>query len=422
MLYTDDIAEIGRNVTAPILLSYIRWIICSCVESNISRLYFLARDGFVLKKIAEIICKRNGIEMDLRYLYCSRCSLRFPLFHLFGDEGLNQLTLSACTNTADAVFKRIGFSNLEIKSVAKKMRLNYSPKKILNKSEFKAFCGELKKCSYFLELANAKSIAAYKPTIAYFRQEGLFDDVKYALVDSGWSGSMQRSIRQLLDSAGCRKNLIGFYFGMFTNPMSKSDGEYRTFYFNSASSVWDKIKFSNNLFECMLSAGHAMTIGYVEKGNKVEPVFGKEPSVEQKALISAHQQGILSYVYTAEVGEKYDKSREIKAVRRMVRRVAAYPSAHEAEVYGWLMFSDDVSEQNAQPLASRELTANLNEYTVIRRIFRRFFGKNSDFRSANLFWVYGTIAFLPRWKQWWYRVNFFAWEWCRYLLVRVRLH
>lgn len=416
MSYIDEIEKIGQQITAPILVSYVRWIINSCVESGISRIYFLARDGFVLMKIAEIICEKCEIKMDLRYLYCSRFSLRLPLFHLLGDEGFNQLTLSACTNTAEAVFKRIGLSDVEINSVVEKIPLGFSPQKILNKTEFSVFCGELKKCDYFMDLAAKKSKAAYEPTVAYFRQEGLFDGVNYALVDSGWSGSMQRSIRQILESAGCKKHLIGFYFGMFSAQISEADGEYRTFYFDSKSSVWDKVKFSNNLFECMLSAGHAMTIGYENNGEKISPVFGNEPSDEQKKLIFAHQKGILKYAENADYSRDYDKSGEIKSVRRNARRIMVYPTAYEAEIYGRLMFSDDVSEENSQPLASKKSAAHLCEYSVIRRIFRRFFGKSRNFTGANLFWVYGTIAFAPAALRWWYRINVFAWEWGRYTI------
>lgn len=49
-----------------------------------------------------------------------------------------------------------------------------------------------------LERIYEKSDAAYETTIGYLRQEGLLDNVRYAIVDSGWVGTIQKSMQTLL--------------------------------------------------------------------------------------------------------------------------------------------------------------------------------------------------------------------------------
>ena len=85
----------GKNVTAPILLPYVQWIVSLCIEKKIKRIYFLARDGYILMKIAEVVCDKLDVKLDLRYLYCSRYSLRLPLYHILGNEGIAQITAKA---------------------------------------------------------------------------------------------------------------------------------------------------------------------------------------------------------------------------------------------------------------------------------------------------------------------------------------
>lgn len=68
--------EVSREHTAPVLLDYVQWVLKEAQARNITTLYFLARDGFVLREIAERVCMKDRIPIHCRYLYCSRASLR----------------------------------------------------------------------------------------------------------------------------------------------------------------------------------------------------------------------------------------------------------------------------------------------------------------------------------------------------------
>ena len=53
-----------------------------------------------------------------------------------------------------------------------------------------------------LERIYEKSDAAYETTIGYLRQEGLLGNVRYAIVDSGWVGTIQK---KYADTSGTGK-------------------------------------------------------------------------------------------------------------------------------------------------------------------------------------------------------------------------
>lgn len=59
-----------------ILYSFVDWIIKQTLERKISYLYFVARDGYVLKKIADAIINQNKYHIRTNYLYGSRRAWR----------------------------------------------------------------------------------------------------------------------------------------------------------------------------------------------------------------------------------------------------------------------------------------------------------------------------------------------------------
>ena len=74
-----------------------------------------------------------------------------------------------------------------------------------------------------------------------------------------WTGSIQRSLRQLLRSAGGNGGISGFYFGLYQEPKDPADGDYMAWYFSRRSPVHDRILFNNNVLDSMCAAPHPMT-------------------------------------------------------------------------------------------------------------------------------------------------------------------
>lgn len=64
--------QVGASCASLILIPYVVWVIQSALEMGISYLYFVARDGFLLKKIADIYIDKNHLNVKTKYLYGSR--------------------------------------------------------------------------------------------------------------------------------------------------------------------------------------------------------------------------------------------------------------------------------------------------------------------------------------------------------------
>lgn len=404
-----DIRYYGKNLVGPIILPFVEWILSEAEKRKIKRIYFLARDGYLLYKTAVRICEKRNLTVECRYLYCSRLALRIPSYNLIGDEAIELITLGGYYVTAKSVLKRAALTEKEIAEIIKELGIKEPDKPISNK-ELEHLKLLLKNCSSYRNSVTAHAEAAYTDTISYLRQEGAFENECFAIADSGWTGSMQRSLRQLLRAEGFTGKICGFYFGMYSPPKEKADGDYLTFYFDSKHGAKRKANFNNNLFECMLSAPHPMTVGYTKnKGGTLKPIFAHSVSAKQTKIICSQIDGALEYVnenlsYTPSFVYK----KELVKIYKLLKRFMVYPRRSFAEVYGEFAFCDDVTEGYYMTLADKSRRKMLKKYMLFPRIFRKAFGLKTA--EGELFWPYGTVAFCPAILRPWYRFNLKAWE------------
>lgn len=72
----NAVERIGASLGGILLYPYVTWIIERAKKENIHRLYFIARDGYVLKKIADEIIEHQNLNISTKYIYGSRKAWR----------------------------------------------------------------------------------------------------------------------------------------------------------------------------------------------------------------------------------------------------------------------------------------------------------------------------------------------------------
>lgn len=415
--------ELNQKFIVPLLLDYVYWVIQEAEKRGIKTLYFLARDGYLLQKIAVQLCEREHIPICCNYLYCSRMSLRMPVYSLIGKEALDILLLDGYQVSRKSLLDRVNLSREERCAVWKDCgEIIENEERLLNYGELERVRKKLKNSRVFYDFVIEKSKSAYLAAVGYLRQEGFLDLSKVAVVDSGWTGSMQRSLRQLLQSAGFQGEIIGFYFGMYADPKEAADGTYLTYYFNKTGKTWDKIHFCNNLFECLLQAPHGMTLGYKTENGRYFPqmvtTINDDMNYEQ---IRIYTQEVIDLAWIQgkeKPFRNFDCKKARKETRKRIRRFMAHPTREEAAFFGKILFCDDVTEKYHACLASSAQTKQLKQYLILHRVRKRLFSRSKEHTLPELYWPYGTIAFLPIWQQAWYRWNVYVWEWLKYILKK----
>ena len=414
--------KLASEFSGPILFSYVWWVLKEAQRLGIHRLYFLARDGYTLKRIAERICEQFQLDISLEYLYCSRMSLRFPTYFFIGEEAYDLLFSRGMHLTLQSVLKRANLSREErVRVYADCGMQDIDETRVLNLKEFHTYSARIRNSCFFRYLVCKKSREAYDATIGYLKQCGLFEESQVAIVDSGWAGSIQRSLRQLMEFTGYTGTITGFYFGIYRAPRIPIDGEHRSWYFDSGSSPLRKAQFSNNLFECLLAAPHGMTIGYEQTPEGYVPRMGKGEQTKEWALAAEQSDAIDAFAreYCRKISyNDFSAKTHLRQTEKLIHRYMMCPTESEAAYYGQFLFCDDITEAYQSPLAAREQKNQLKEYLLVWSLWKRLFPAFFSAKHTELFWPYGTTAFLPGWKAQWWRNNICFNEFVKQMLKR----
>jgi predicted HAD superfamily hydrolase len=186
----DSAEKVGYLGYAPLVFSYILWIVQYCTKNQIKKLVFCARDGYFLKEDTDYflnLSKQDG-KFDTRYLKISRQIIRRAT--IFDENSIEECILIPFRGTYSEFFQRrfgielSGDMEIELPEDSDQVMLN----SMIHKNEI-------------IE----KSEMLRRNYLNYFKEKiGEMKDA--ALIDFGYSGSSQYYLSKLLN-----QNLLGLY-------------------------------------------------------------------------------------------------------------------------------------------------------------------------------------------------------------------
>lgn len=411
---------VGAFLVAPATYGFVTWLLQEAERKEIKRLYFLARDGYLMYKCALVICKALQLPIECKYLYCSRYSIRVPLFHLDKEVALDYICSSGIDVTLNKIMKRAGLSSEEADKMVQLLGRGMDGSKPLSVNEINKYRRELKQSSEFMEKLMEISKYRYTNTIGYLRQEGMFDSIKYAIVDSGWTGTMQKTLTSLLQSAGGKPRMEGFYWGLYEIPSGAKEESYHSYYFSPQRGIREKVWFNNNLFECIFSAPHGMTVSYQYYQGRYSPCFDRLDGSNADMILRQERSTVMfaeMMTFRDNPIKHMDSKYYRKMIRSMMRRFMITPSKAEVEEYGNLLFSDDVLQDKQQmlavPLTKRELR---DSFLLSKILYKLGLRKRSLKESA---WYEGSVGRYGKARRY-YLTQYAFCKYVRYTKMAVR--
>lgn len=371
-LYTPDAGNdpLGRAallVLSPAMNAYVIWLLRRAEQAGIRRLYFLARDGYLVYATAKQYCEKLNLPVECRYLYCSRYSLRVPLYHLDLSEALAHICRGGIRVTPRKIMIRSGFSQAQIDALLPQLDLPYEPDACIPFAALPQVRQLLEHNAAYLAAVSACSARALPALKGYFAQEGLLDECPMAIVDSGWTGTMQKCIQQIRQLCGCANDIHGFYYGIYSLPRDACTSRYDAFAFSRKRHLWRKVFFNNNLFETVFCSPHGSTRGYEAENGRYVPILSQpDPRIRDFILdlqvrMEAYTGRLLADL-TPQQFAQLSLPRLQRTVCALFRLLMWAPTPGEAESFGSLPFSDDLLDSGLQelaaPLSPRQLRSN----------------------------------------------------------------
>ncbi|WP_414622885.1 hypothetical protein [Calothrix sp. CCY 0018] len=381
------------SAIAPILFGFVHWCLVEAKKKGIKRLYFVARDGQILHKIAQEICQNWKYEIDCRYLYGSRQAWHAPALMQVGEAELGWILDSTTFLSVHSVCERVNITPEQIEGVLE--RFDFA-KSNWNRNLSRNERDQLKQVFQepeVVELILATAATYREKAIGYFRQEKVGDDLPFAIVDIGWVGRGQRSFSHLLKSAGLypESGVYGFYFALEKQLKALSTDHLLAFYANDKPER-QHISKHKHIVELFVSADHGGTMRYEQVGEQYIPVlrYQKNQTVIDWGLYVLQNAAVeFARQLTTNFSES-DCSVELflRATDLLIDSFIFHPSFEESKVFGSFLIADDQGEKVLYELAPAYSVINCLKLVILgKQPFKGIWVPASLARSNSLFQI-----------------------------------
>lgn len=199
--------NLGYAALGPMLTSFIQWVSRQAKNDGLKRIYFLSREGWILKEVYDLLNHNDPNSVPSTYLYCSRRTVRVASIKSLNDIlNLASQPFSAGVSLSNLLNYRFGVAEHSItEEVVIKAGFENKDEVLesnnATKVKFSKLCQLLS--SEILQQAQVER-AAY---MEYLGQVGILDQEKDGIVDIGWKANMQASLGDLVD-----KKFHGYYY------------------------------------------------------------------------------------------------------------------------------------------------------------------------------------------------------------------
>ncbi|MET4692171.1 HAD family hydrolase [Endozoicomonas lisbonensis] len=364
--------RMGFEACGPILLGFTKWVMECAIRDGVEDLYFLARDGYLVKKIYDQIAKNTPNAPKSHYLLASRrcyntaslkseqdildsMSLSFskvPLHKImYARFGINKDEINHKTLSAS------GLNSLDqIVDIKRRSQLN----------KFKRFLSANK------ELILEKAEKERNCLLEYLDTMGLNNKRNISVVDIGHNASLQRSLGRLL---GSRADIGGYYFMTYHGAKEVFD---EGFNIQGYLADFEESRFSSHpycknigMFEFLfLPAIPSFKRFTYDQNNKISEEYVGGDETARFGVINVVHKGVEDYVKVVlrTLNNRIDaynvsKNRSLKTYIEFIQS----PYAKDAAMFDGLSFVDQFGGSDARYLiatpAFNKITAdNYSDY------------------------------------------------------------
>lgn len=412
----EEVAKaVASDIVAPLVFNFCWWVLYEAINSKIERLYFLARDGKIFYEVARVLKKIWNLDVELRYLYCSRESLLLPAIREIGDFEIKWITWGYLGSiNMGEILCRLNLTIEDILEINGKEKIIKYIKNLdmpISKEDFESIVSFLKNPG-LLELLYHKTSTLFRNALGYLLQEGFGDEVRLGICDSGWLGTSQYAIscilskEQLLPSEG----LEGYYIGINRDAFNYLNNCMKAFLFDWRSSRIDETIYNFICFEMLFSSDERRTVKYDVLDNKYVPIFDTKV-VDHGTIKKIRYHHEIARKYAEEVSQfiRFDDfsllKKELKDLcYRLIKKFITFPSKEIASVYGDWMMGSETRERDYQIVAPSLQFKDVINIAIGRKKIKGFWPQASLVRGNAfpiliLYNYFLRLNFLELWRK-----------------------
>jgi FMN phosphatase YigB (HAD superfamily) len=385
----QKVREIAASAAGPFITGYVLWILRRAKAQKIKRLYFIARDGFILLKVAKELAGSVDPSIELRYLYGSRQAWHFPASRGIGLENATWVWAWTTSYSVSTLLSRVDLAPEAVASLLESAGL---PPGVWNEPMTRE--NELKMKKVFLlpdfqTMLRQKAEKQRRLFVDYLEQEGFFSGIDCAIVDVGWRANLQDSLGLIMEEEGYQP-VSGFYVGLNNHGAREPKGERSTYLFDRRfDRKWRlPIAEPQSCIEAFCSANHGSAGQYRAEGDTIVPVLQAwDPALFQTWGLEVFQTVVCAYAAEFAKVLRWTDDVTIDPVLSALTMATTWsnPTFEEAECLGCFPFVEDQVGIGAEPMA-RSLP-----WRHFARIVKSHYAK-----SYRVIWMQGSLRLTPQ--------------------------
>lgn len=358
---------LGASWGAMVVGAYVCWIARRAQDLGLSHIYFCARDGWLPQRAwhAAALDKATGISSS--YLYISRRSLNFAAAatsctrEYLSERALDTLCGVFRSERLGDILDRAGLLTVQ-PLVDDAVALFGSLDRPVSWDDGLA---DLKACMR----RHASSVypvlqSRLLSVVSYLCQEGLHQE-KAGIVDIGWHGTLQVSMREMLKSAGYEPEIYGLYAWLWPGATSNRAraGWMESAFHNDYQTLDQGYGLYNNvaIIENTFSASEGTTIGYEPRGGRITPILASTTDAdnERESLLAPFQDEAVRVINDLFSGNPIcgisSEDLTTDAALAAISRLGLSPTESEIAAIGSIHHAIDPSHMTLTPIV-RELS------------------------------------------------------------------
>lgn len=314
----------GYDIFGKLLFDFSLWLYDNLKKKDINKVYFLARDGYILKKSFDIVKDDKIVTF---YLYASRRSIIVPSLFLIDDP----LDIFKCITFSERVtirefLRKVGLEDYDFITDLNKNNLSYDEMIDTNNlnADFLNFLNGI------FNIIKTNSQKEYNALIQYLSKNNF--EGKVAVVDIGWHGTMQNAIQRISNS-----NVYGFYMGCITK--YDHDKEFGYLFNSRNDKNYDIIHNFLSLFEFLFLAQEGSTKKFVNKYPYVELYNYEYKGTDELFFVEKIQNGAIDYI-RHNISKISNTVFDNKTAFKNLSYFFLHPKLKDAKNFGDILFLD----------------------------------------------------------------------------------
>ena len=336
--------KMGCELFGPQLYGFTEWLIECLKKDGVRDVYFLARDGYMLKRAFDEI-GAEGIKTH--YLLCSRRAFQLPL--LRNSTSLQDTKLPFWYRKRLSLRRfllQLGLEPEDYKDAARVFALdidhNYPLEEFVGSKEVERFYDSIQD----KVVENAKQ--EYEALLRYL--QSLHMPEKAALVDIGYLGTIQRSLDALIEENSLHITTYGYYFIL-------SERAQEAYKINALGYRYERMP-SELLFEAQFLKPQGSLKKFEKRSDgDIAPVFEEfeykndaKKLIDEIDIIGQYQAGAIKFVgYMKKAFPPNSFSAGYGAAAHDFERLRTRPTLKEATLWGKFRYINYTTGYLANP-------------------------------------------------------------------------